>query len=479
MEHGFSHGDSSPMYDVNVQPPFTRHSRRDHLARLRQEVWDVLILGGGINGAGVARDLALREPGLKIALVEKRHFASGTSGKNSQLIHGGLRYLKNFEMGLVRESLHERSTLLRIAPHLVTPLKFVIPMYGWSARLFYGTGLFLYDLLAGSRNVGKHTDLSRNEVERLEPGLAREGLTSAGVYYDCRIQSSRFVLENVFDAARRDAAVVNYCEASGYTRGGDVFSVAVLDALSGDRFQARARHIVDCMGPWSANEPLRLVRGSHILLPNVLESDHAIAHFEEAGRIVFVIPWWGGELCLVGTTDIDHDGSPDDVRISRAEVDYLMRIVRRLFPNSAAEPVSGYSSLRPLLLSNDASPTKTSREHRIWQSADGVLHVAGGKYTTYRAMADETVCHLSSRPCVTETTPLPDSAPPQLTVEYAVEHEMAQRLPDYLFGSTYLGYERPECIREFGREMAAICGWNEARLSEEVNLSRRICALPD
>ena len=462
-----------------MQPPFTRHSRRDNISRLRQEVWDVLVLGGGINGAGVARDLALREPARNIALVEKRHFASGASGKNSQLIHGGLRYLKNLELGLVRESLHERATLLRMAPHLVTPLKFLIPMYGWSERLFYGTGLFLYDLLAGSSNVGKHTDLSRDDVEQLEPGLARDGLTSAGVYYDCLIQSARFVLENVLDAARRGAVVVNYCEASGYARSGDLFSIQLQEMISGERFQARARRIVDCTGPWSANGPLRLVRGSHILLPNVLQSDHAIAHFEEAGRIVFVIPWWGGRLCLVGTTDVDHEGSPDDVRISRGEVDYLMRIVRRLFPKSAAEPISGYSSLRPLLMSGNASPTKTSREHRIWKSADGVLHVAGGKYTTYRAMADETVSHLSSRPCVTATTPLPDSAPPQLTVEYAAEHEMARRLPDYLFGSTYLGYERPECIDEFGREMAAICGWDEARLSEEVNLSRRISGLPD
>jgi glycerol-3-phosphate dehydrogenase len=421
----------------------------------------------------------LREPACKIALVDKRHFASGTSGKNSQLIHGGLRYLKNLELGLVRESLHERATLLRMAPHLVTPLRFLIPMYGWPARLVYGTGLLLYDLLAGRANVGRHTDLSRSEVERLEPGLSREGLKSAGVYYDCLIQSARFVLENVFDAARRGAAVVNYCEARGYTGSGKLFTVDLRDGLSGETFQARTRRLVDCRGPWSTNGSLRLVRGSHILLPRLVESDHAIAHFDETGRIVFVIPWWGGNLSLVGTTDIDHEGSPDDVRISRAEVDYLMRNVRRLFPKSTATPLSGYSSLRPLLLGPQSSPTKASREHRIWQSADGVLHVAGGKYTTYRAMADEAVCHLSRRPCITETTPLPDSAPPQITVEHAVEHEMAQRLPDFLFGSTYLGYEKPDFIEEFGREMAGILGWDGARLEEEVRLSRRICALPD
>ena len=462
-----------------MQPPFTRHSRRENLARLRGETWDVLILGGGINGAGVARDLALREPGMKIALVEKRHFASGTSGKNSQLIHGGLRYLKNFELGLVRESLHERATLLRMAPRLVTPLKFLIPMYGWGARLFYGSGLLLYDLLAGRHNVGKHTELSRRAVERLEPGLASEGLTSAGVYYDCLIRSSRFVLENVFDAARHGAAVVNYCEAGGHRGSGEMFSVELRDALAGERFQARARRVVDCMGPWSTNGKLRLVRGSHILLPNLMESDHAIAYFEESGRIVFVIPWWGGKLSLVGTTDVDHQESADEVSISRGEVDYLMRIVRRLFPKSAAEPISAYSSLRPLLPSGDTSPTRASREHRIWESGDGVLHVSGGKYTTYRAMAEEAVSHLSARPCVTGTTPLADSAPEELTVEYAVEREMAERLADYLFSSTYKGYEQPERIEEFGREMAALRGWDEARLAEEMCLARRICALPD
>jgi glycerol-3-phosphate dehydrogenase len=462
----------------SVQPAFTRHSRRDNLGRLKEEVFDVLIVGGGINGVGVARDLVLREPDMRVALVEKRHFASGTSGKNSQLIHGGLRYLKNLELGLVRESLQERATLLRMAPHLVTPLKFLIPMYGWGARLFYGTGLWLYDLLAGTRNVGKHTSLSRSEVARLEPGLAREGLTSAGIYYDCLIRSSRFVLENVLDAARRGAAVVNYCESLGYSGGGKLFTVEARDTLDGEIFQARARQIVDCRGPWSTNRPLRLVRGSHILLPRLLESDYAVAHFDETGRIVFVIPWWGGELSLVGTTDIDHEGSPDDVRISRGEVEYLMRIVRQLFPTSNASPVSAYSSLRPLLLSSQESPTKTSREHRIWQSEDGALHVAGGKYTTYRAMADEAVCHLSGRPCVTATMPLPDSAPAQVTLEYAIEHEMAQRLPDFLFGSTYLGYEKPERIEEFGREMAGILGWDWTRLQEEVRLSRQICALP-
>jgi glycerol-3-phosphate dehydrogenase len=316
-------------------------------------------------------------------------------------------------------------------------------------------------------------------VERTEPNLSREGLTSASVYFDCLIHSARFVLENIFAAARGGAAIANHCEVAGHSHADGVYTVTMRDSLSGESFESRARRLVDATGPWSGSTPLRLVRGSHILLPRLLEADRAIAHFEDDGRIVFVIPWWGGKLSLVGTTDVDHNGSPDDVRISRAEVDYLMRVVRRLFPKSVGEPVSAYSSLRPLLLSSGASATKTSREHRIWESGDGVLHIAGGKYTTYRAMAEEAVNHISSRPCLTASTPLPDSAPDVMSVEYAVEHEMARKLPDYLFTSTYLGYERPGEIENYGRQMAAILGWDSATLAEQVRLAGRICGLPE
>src|SRR2546422_360896 len=258
-------------------PAITRASRARNLQRLKDETFEVLILGGGINGAGIARDLALR--GVKVALVEQRHFASGTSGKNSQLIHGGLRYLKQLRFHLVREALRERAILLDLAPHLVSPQPFLIPLYGWPARLFYGAGLWLYDLLAGGRKVASHRVLSRPEVSRLEPGLLLEGLTHGAIFFDCQIHSARFVLENIWDAARYGAVVVNYARAK---RENGI--VRVTDVPSGETFPVRAAKLVDATGAWAKGDALRLVRGSHIVIPRVNQSDNAIAWFDEAGR---------------------------------------------------------------------------------------------------------------------------------------------------------------------------------------------------
>ncbi|HKX00411.1 MAG TPA: glycerol-3-phosphate dehydrogenase/oxidase [Bryobacteraceae bacterium] len=491
---------------MSPAPPITRESRAQNLERLRREPFDVLILGGGINGAGIARDLALR--GMKVALVEQHHFASGTSGKNSQLIHGGLRYLKQLQFHLVRESLRERATLARLAPHLVTPQPFLMPMYGWPARLFYGAGLWLYDLLAGSGNIARHRVLSRAELGSVEPGFALEGLTHAAIFFDCQVHSARFVLENIWDAARHGAAIVNYARAE---RGNS--SVMVTDTLSGETFPVRAKNLVDAIGAWAAGEGLRLVRGSHIVIPRVNASDNAIAYFDESGRIVFAIPWGSRrQLSLVGTTDVDHSGSPEDVHISSGELDYLRRIVRRLFPAAHdIEPIATFSALRPLIPSGRTSATKASREHRIWKSADGVVHVTGGKYTTYRLMSEQAADLISNARCTTAVTPLggntresiaaltasagdlaarhalgieevhhvirdygvhtgnlldalPPTAPSGLTrlecaqIKFAVEHEMAQKLSDVLFVSTYWGYERswtPEDLRPFEEFMAA------------------------
>jgi glycerol-3-phosphate dehydrogenase len=502
-----------------LEPAFTRESRARNLERLRSEAFDVLILGGGINGAGVARDLALR--GSKVALVEQRHFASGTSGKNSQLIHGGLRYLKQLEFRLVRESLRERATLLKLAPHLVTPQPFLIPMYSWRARWFYGAGLRLYDLLAGADNLARHQTLSLAQVAREEPALARDGLTSGAIFYDCQIQSARFVLENMWDASRYGAIVLNYARAQRRPDG-----MLITDTISGDSFPVRAARVVEATGAWASGEQLRLVRGSHIVIPRVNASDNAIAYFEESGRIVFVIPWGSSRrLSLVGTTDVDHTGGPDGVHISDQEIEYLTGIVRRLFPAASdTRPISTFSSLRPLVSSGSASPTKASREHRIWKAADGTVHIAGGKYTTYRAMSEEAVDLISPVPSVTARTVLggntkeridhlfgsvsdmvarcrltveevshivrsyglqtpnvlsylPETSPQGLTrlelaqLVYAVEHEMAQTLADVMFVSTYWGYERNwtrETLLPFAEEMAHRMNWDAARISTEI-----------
>jgi glycerol-3-phosphate dehydrogenase len=358
--------------------------------RLRSDTFDVLILGGGINGSGTARDLALRG-GLKIGLVEQNHFSSGTSGKNSHLIHGGLRYLKQLDFRLVREALRERAVLLKIAPHLVEPQPFLMPVTGFLSTLYYDIGLTVYDLFDGSGAVPWHRRVGLSEVRSLEPGLTPAGMTGALEFYDGQVRSARLVLENVFEAVRHGAACANYVRAEGHRRDeSGVWRVALRDSLSGEAFEARARVLVDSTGPWAKDPAPRLVRGSHIVMPRLNHSKHAIAHFEDDGRIVFFIPWGErGERTLIGTTDVDHDGSADEVHISEGETRYLRTIAARIFPASARmEPVATFSSLRPLLVSH-ASATKATREHHIYRDAEGVIRITGGKYTTYRVMAEE------------------------------------------------------------------------------------------
>jgi len=441
----------------------------------------VLVIGGGINGAGVIRDLALRaehsDATLRIGLVEQKHFASGTSGKNSQLIHGGLRYLKYLQLHLVRESLHERSLLLKLAPQFVKPLGFLLPMYGVQSRLVYGTGLWLYDLLAGPEAIARHRIVSRRELAEMEPELALQNLTAAALFYDCAIPSARFVVENILDAITHGAMAANYVRADGWERAADGrWRVHCTSTLDGEQFEIQTRKLVDARGAWSDPESLRLVRGSHIVIPRMNASDHAIAHFEPDGRIVFVIPWGSrNQLTLVGTTDEDHQGGPDHVHIhiSSEESAYLLGIVHKLFPQRGdVAPVSAFSSLRPLVRVSARSATSTSRDHRIWNSEDGILHIAGGKYTTYRLMSEQAsdlACH-EIAPGLEGVHRTEQAAFP--SVEREIGDRMEQHLEDYLFVSTYLGYERRwdrDALLPLARELALKRGWDQARVDAEVN----------
>ena len=461
--------------------------RSEQIEHLKRAPLDALIIGGGINGAGVLRDLALRvqhagEP-LRVGLIEKGHFASGTSGKNSQLIHGGLRYLKYLQFHLVRESLRERSILLKNAPQFVQPLQFLLPMYGIKARMLYSTGLWLYDRLAGAHAIAPHQVLSPLEVAATEPGLTRSNLSAAALFWDAGVYSARFVVENVLDAIARGAFAANYVCAERWTRGGDgIWRVACRDVLSDHRFDLETRKIVDARGAWMDGSALRLVRGSHLVIPRVGPAEHAIAHFEPDGAIVFLIPWGSRrDLTLVGTTDEDHTGSPDQVHISTAESHYLLGIVRKLFPEqSNIEALSAFSSLRPLVRGG-GSAASVSRGHKIWNSADGVLQIAGGKYTTYRVMSEEAadlVCREIAPQLAgahrTAETPFPQQ-------DRAIGDAMEQHLRDYLFVSSYLGYERRwnvESLLPYAQALAAKLHWDEARVRDEVNEIASAAFLP-
>lgn len=370
-------------------------TRQEAIERLQSETFDVLILGGGINGAGTARDLALRGKAsngkFTVALVEQNHFSSGTSGKNSHLIHGGLRYLKQFDFRLVREALRERAVLLRIAPHLVEPQPFLMPVAGMFDSLYYDFGLTVYDFFAAGGSMPWHRRLSLKQVLELEPGLAPPGMTGAMEFYDGQVRSARLVLENIFEAVRNGAVCANYVQAESHARDENyLWLVRLTDSISGETFEMRARALIDSTGPWARDPSPRLVRGSHIVMPRLNSSKHAVAHFEEDGRIIFFIPWGErGDRTLIGTTDVDHDGPPDDVQISNDEMRYLRTIAARIFPASAKmEPLATFSSLRPLVVSH-GSATKATREHHIYRDPQGVIRITGGKYTTYRAMSEE------------------------------------------------------------------------------------------
>jgi glycerol-3-phosphate dehydrogenase len=520
---------------VAPTPVCTLESRNLALAALRGGSFDFLVLGGGINGAGVFRDLALRNRMLaanqRIGLVEKNQFGSGTSGRNSHLIHGGLRYLKYFDFGLVREALHERAVLLRIAPHLVEPLGFIIPFRNIRERLFYSTGLVMYDRLAGRRGIGTHRHISPAELESLEPELRLDSFRSAALFMDCRMQAARLVLENIWDGIGNGASAANYVEVLEYRRQDRIWTVRLRDRLSGEEFTTTARILVHATGAWTEDPSVRLVRGSHLILPKLNRSAHAVAYFEPAGRIVFFIPWGSQEeFTLVGTTEVDHPGRPDEVAVSAEEVGYLLRIAREVFRDEAVgDPLSSFSSLRPLVLDPAKSATATSREHRIWME-DDVVRIAGGKYTTYRSMSEEAADLAwpdTGDVHATESTPINGNSPDEIArlledsskltfqsglqerelrsliksygvyvrtllayyqeygeaapIAYAARHEMAQHLTDLLFVSTTWGYEHRwnfETLHPYAAALGSHLGWDEDRVRAEVQQVLPMASVP-
>ncbi len=379
------------------------------LDRLRSERFDLLIIGGGINGCGILRDAALR--GFRAALVEKGDFASGTSSKSSKLIHGGLRYLEQMQFGLVHEACRERWTLLKIAPHLVRPLPFVIPIYRGDARgrATVHAGMILYDLMALFRNTKRHRMLSSSEVHELEPHLERAGLTGGALYYDCRMDDVRLCLENVFSAGQAGAVAANYAEAVSFIkRDGRVVGAVIRDRLTGECMDVLARKVINATGPWTdgimdmdtpgAPQRLRPTKGVHVVVPPLTGQHALLISARRDGRVYFVIPHQG--YSLIGTTDTFYDGDPDAVDVQPEDIRYLLEETARVLPQSgvsAAQVVASFAGLRPLL-AGSGQASRLSREHAIYESPSGLLTVAGGKYTTYRQIAEEVVDRIAKGP---------------------------------------------------------------------------------
>jgi glycerol-3-phosphate dehydrogenase len=413
-------------------------AREEHLERLTEREFDLLVIGGGITGAGIARDAAMR--GLSVAMLEAKDFSSGTSSKSSKMLHGGIRYLEQFHLGLVFEASRERRLHTDLlSPHLAAPVPFMIPVYPWSPHnlMAVSAGVFLYDMLALFRNHGTRY-LSRESALREEGRIEPKGLKGSVVYHDAVMDDARIGYENVRSAAHHGAVTVNYAYVRGFDKDGTgvVRGVWVKDALAPEKqdFLVRAKAFVNASGPWSdyirrlaspdAEPMLRPTKGVHIVLPKEgLGHSHGfVLTAKTDDRVFFSIPWF--ERTLVGTTDTDYDpevdGPLDDIRATQNDVDYLMESVKRTFPGAtinAGDIQSSFAGLRPLVSpGKGADPSAVSREHRIWQEASGLFTIAGGKYTTYRTMAaelmDTVIKHLAKEhgwttpPCSTQSEPL-------------------------------------------------------------------------
>jgi glycerol-3-phosphate dehydrogenase len=394
-------------------------TRRESLDKFKEKIFDVLVIGGGITGAGVALDAATRD--LRVALVEKRDFAAGTSSRSTKLIHGGLRYLEHLDFSLVREGLRERAVLSRIAPHLVEPFPFVIPIYRNNKRnydhpLKMRAGLVLYDLLAGRYAIGSHRHLSPDEALKLAPQLDPQGLKGAFLYYDALTDDSRLVVEVIKAAHEQGSSIANYTRVTGFIRdeAGKIAGARLRDELTGDELIARSRIVVNATGVWmnevagldsqAKSEPIKYVRpskGVHLTIPaGRLQIGSAWLIPSLGGhRFYFVVPWHG--RVNIGTTDNDYVGDKDSPHAETDEIGEILDAVNAYFPAAQLEPsdiISSWAGLRPLI--GDKNTKKTSdisRKEELFEAEDGLISISGGKLTTYRLMAERTVSLASRR----------------------------------------------------------------------------------
>jgi glycerol-3-phosphate dehydrogenase len=382
--------------------------RSDSLRALREQVFDLLVVGGGIIGTGIARDAALR--GLRVALVEQNDLASGTTSRPTRLIHGGLRYLEIFDFGLVRSDMREREILLRVAPHLVFPLPFLLPVYraSWFYQSKLRAGMQLYDILSFDKSLPTRRWLHHDQTLAAEPTLARDGLVGAWRFFDAQVPLvERLAVENALDAASHGAEIVNHARVATFSRdGARVTGATVRDTLQNGELQVRARLTVNATGPWldltdQAIRPgrpplLRLTKGVHVVTPSGTQNAHLLfAHRD--GRLFFVVPWLG--YSLIGTTDTDYPGDPADAAATRDDVDYLVSEAQRAIPGAAKTFNHVHytmAGVRALVRVEGVREGQVSRKHALFdhetrEGVPGLISVIGGKITAYRGIAEEVV----------------------------------------------------------------------------------------
>jgi glycerol-3-phosphate dehydrogenase len=479
----------------------TASIRAETWSRLEGTTLDLLVIGGGIVGSGIARDAAMR--GLRIGLVDQHDFASGTSSRSSRLLHGGLRYLEQGRIRLVHEASVEKKTIHRIAPHLTEPMGFVFPSYGgegrplWQLRL----GVKIYDLLCGGRNFQPSHGFTERETLELLPKLKREKLKGAVRYFDAFTNDARLVIDTLRSGSAHGAMVMNYAKFHDADREGQEWRCEIRDQLTGEPHPLRTRAIVNATGPWADQVPhsaikLRLSKGIHIVIDRARLPTPSAVVITEGKRILFVIPW--GQRVIIGTTDTDYGAQPEDVCANKDDIDYLLRSVNEFFPDVGIEEsdiISVWAGLRPLIANADGSPSDISREHQITSPEPGWWDVAGGKLTTYRVMAEQTVdqviaaLRFSAKPCRTAVEPLlPDEqnakysalSPPFLAheaVEHYVRNEWAEHLDDVMLrrgGWHYYDGPSPKNIERVAQWMSEILGWAPERKAQELSAYEKI-----
>jgi glycerol-3-phosphate dehydrogenase len=468
--------------------------RRAQLDRLIKAPLDLLVIGGGIVGSGVARDAAMR--GLRVGLVDRHDFAYGTSSRSSRLLHGGLRYLEQGRIRLVRQASLEKKILRHIAPHLAEPLGFIFPSYRpdgrplWQLRI----GVKLYDLLCSGRNFGRSEGFTRAETMASLPALNPDRLRGSVRYFDALTNDARLVIDTLRSASRHGAIAINYTRFCDARREPGGWSCELRDTLGGEGIAVHASAIVNATGPWAQEVPhssvkLRLTKGIHLVVDRKRLPIREAVVVTEGKRLLFAIPW--GERLILGTTDTDFEGAPEDVTVTGEDVFYVLHTLNGAFPGvdlRAADIVSSWAGLRPLIARADGSPSDISRAHEIRNPEPGWWDITGGKLTTYRLMAEQAVdrierhlrrplstCRTAQEPLLPENeTAFSGLTPPPLTRE-AVMHftqkEWAVSLSDILIrrsGWHHYHADSDSRAKAVARWMGELAGWSVERQHAEL-----------
>ncbi len=488
--------------------PSSDSNRAGKLRALTDSPLDVLIIGGGIVGAGIARDAAMR--GLKTGLVEQRDFAFGTSSRSSRLLHGGLRYLAQGRVGLVREASLEKGIVHQIAPHLAAPLPFIFPTYRgnkhwvlWQLKI----GVKIYDLLCGGRNLGKSTWLSRADVQTQVPGLAQRNLNGAVRYFDGFTNDARLVLDTLRSAEQHGATLLNYARFQSATRN-EFWECELEDQLTNETATVRARAVVNATGPWAdglshSSVKLRVTKGIHVVVDRARVPVPDTVVMTEGKRILFAIPW--GERTILGTTDTDYAGDLNHVSADASDIEYVLSITNQFFPGAelqSVDVISCWAGLRPLVADPNGKPSDISRSHEIRSPKPDWWDVAGGKLTTYRLMAEQTVdrivgdLNLATRatlPCRTAREPLlpreevngfSGVLPPPFSrhaVKHYCTHEWAVHLDDVMLRRTswhYYHRDAAQKAEQVADWMAELLDWTDEQQAEELVRYRELTSLP-